>query len=259
MRSHSTVSLGALLATGMLAACSPPVPDGKADATTDAKATATCTDAEKLPGTGLCPAQALALLDPAVLQTTEILPEGCSWSVNETMMGMDDEAIVYQAASCKGKTTRLEMRAGARSAALGYGVSALYDTLPEDFEPVRIFTTEGQADPKAAILAMAKEATENKAEAATCEIQPFNVEGSPVLADAFIINVTEAYLKEQNIAPEEARAACGPYGITDGQRYWVIRQGYSWFIDWGQDGPDFNPNSLTRIVRGPDGVWARMP
>lgn len=50
-----------------------------------------------------------------------------------------------------------------------------------------------------------------------------------------------------------------PYPPTDGVRDWFIRQGYAWLVDFGQDTPDFNPDSIVRIARGANGVWAWMP
>jgi hypothetical protein len=215
--------------------------------------------APALPGTGLCPEQALAFLGDNILKTAESLPEGCTWSVNETMMGMPEEALIYQAASCKGKTTQLEMRAGARSASLGYVVSGVFDPVPADFEPVRIFTTTGQADPKATILQMAKDTTENKEEAAACEIRAFNPEGSGVLTDAFVIDVNAAYKTAKKIDASEANVACGPFGVQDANSFWVIRQGHAWFVDHGQDLPDFNFDTIRWMKKGADGTWAVKP
>jgi glucose/arabinose dehydrogenase len=256
------VFFASLASLALLAACSSEqqkseTKDEAPKAAAEAKGCAS--GAPALPGTGLCPEQALAFLGASILKTAESLPEGCTWSVNETMMGLPDEALIYQAASCKGKTTQLEMRAGARSASLGYVVSGVFDPVPADFEPVRIFTTEGQPDPKATILAMAKETTENKEEAAACEIRAFNPPGSAVLGDAFVIDVSAAYKTAKKIDPAEANVACGPYGVRDANSFWVIRQGHAWFVDHGQDLPDFNFDSIRWIKKGADGAWTVKP
>jgi hypothetical protein len=258
------VALTSLAALTLLAACSSEEQKSeKKDPATPAISTAEAKGcaggAAALPVTGLCPEQALAILDASVFRTSESLPEGCTWSVNETMMSAPDEALIYQAASCNGKTTKLEMRAGAQSATLGYVASGVFENVPADFEPVRIFTTEGQADPKATILKMAKDTTEDKAEAAACEIVSFNPTGSSVLADAFVIDVNAAYKKAKKIDPSEANVACGTYGVRDANSFWVIRQGYAWFVDHGQDTPDFNFDSIRWMKKGADGVWAPKP
>lgn len=249
----------------LLTACAPPSGNENATAAPEAASGAGCPDdGPRLPVTNICAGRAGAYLDPKVMMTSEVLPEGCTWVINDARMGADDEAILYQAARCtdkttqKVRTTQLELRAGARSAALGYVVSGLYENVPADFEPVRIFTTEGQSDPKATILAMARETTEDKQEAAACQIRALNPPGSAVLADAFVIDVNDAYKKAKKLADGDIHPACGPFGMVDGQRYWVIRQGYAWFVDFGQDLPDFNPNSILRMKREAGGAWTAI-
>jgi hypothetical protein len=182
-----------------------------------------------------------------------------------------NEAIVYNALSCKGKTTKLEFSAGARSASLGWGVPAFFDHVPtavqDGWELVRQFRLEGVADPTAMILDMAKAtAKEEKvvaAEIAACELRPA---GDRFPADALVADVNGAYQKAKKFGPDDTGSrddpstgvygACGSYGITDAQVFWMIRDGYAWFIDQGQDAPDFDAGSLTLVRKGADGVWA---
>lgn len=182
-----------------------------------------------------------------------------------------NEAILYNALSCKGKTTKLEFSAGARSASLGWGLSGFFDNVPtagqEGSERVRLFPLAGVADAKAMILEMAKAtAKEEKAQAseiAACELVAAG-EGFP--ADAFVVDVNDAYKKANKLGPYDkgpnddpgtgVYGACGPYGVTDATRFWMIRDGYAWFVDQGQDLPDFDATSLTVFRKGADGAWA---
>jgi hypothetical protein len=223
-------------------------------------------DGPRLPGTGLCQGRAINYFDPVRLaQSTGELPEGCSYVVNETLLPGQDEAILYQALSCNGKTTKLEFSAGARSASLGYGVSGFFEQVPvqgeEGSEKVRIFTLEGVADPQAMILEMAKQTTEDAAEAAACEIRPAG-EGFP--ADAYLVDVNTAYQEANKLGPFDpvtegpaagVYGACGIWGITGASDFWLIRDGYAWFVSQGQDLPDFDAGSLTVFKKGADGQW----
>ncbi len=105
--------------------------------------------------------------DPARLAGAEgDLTEGCTYVINKTMTIDPEEAILYNALSCKGKTTKLEFSAGARSASLTWGVSGFFDNVPtageEGSERVRIFSLLDVADPKAMIPDMAKATAKEK-------------------------------------------------------------------------------------------------
>lgn len=258
----------AALAFVGVVACTPAA--DKAGKTT---AEASCPDdGPRLPGTGLCQGRVANYFDPARLSgAQDDLPEGCSYVINETMTPDPNEAILYNAMSCKGKTTKLEFSAGARSASLSWGVSGFFENVPtggaEGSERVRMFSLQDVADPKAMILDMAKAtAKEEKvpaAEIAACEVRPA---GGSFPADAFIVDVNDAYKKANKLGPYDkgpkddpgagVYGACGPYGVTDSARFWMIRDGYAWFVDQGQDLPDFDATSLTVFRKGADGAWA---
>ena len=227
-------------------------------------------DGARLPGTGLCQGRVANYFDPARLSAaTGDRPEGCSYVINETMTHDPNQAILYNALSCKGKTTKLEFSAGARSASLDWGVSGFFDNVPkageEGSERVRLFPLEGVADAKAMILDMARAtAREEKAKAievAACEIGPAG-EGFPV--DAFMVDVNDAYKKLNKLGPYDglkdgpdagAYVACGSYGYDGGLSYWMVRDGYAWFVKQTQDLPDFDAGSLTVFRKGSDGAW----
>jgi hypothetical protein len=258
--------LSAAVLTFSVMACTP-----AAEKPAEKTAESTCPDdGPRLPGTGLCQGRAVNYFAPERLAASEGLPEGCTWITNETMTPDPDEAILYQAMRCNDKTTKLEFSGGARSASLGYGVSGFFDKVPtmgeEGSERVRIFTLAEVADPKAMILDMAKATAKEEgakaAEIAACEIRPAG-EGFP--ADAFVVDVNDAYKKANKLGPYETGkkdepgygvySACSSYGVTDAQRFWLIRDGYAWFIDQGQDMPDFNATSLTVFRKTAEGGW----
>jgi len=256
-----------------LAACKPP-----ATGTPGTKAQAGCAAGDtRLPGTGLCQIAAVNLFAPERLSSLsnrhDELPVGCEWLVNETMTPDPAEAILYLALRCGGKVTKLEFSAGAHSAALGYGVSGFFEKVPaqgeEGSELVRLFPLEGVPDPKAMILEIAlgnaKEQGVSAGEIAACSVR----EAPEIGLDAYLVDVSDAYKKANKLgAYDEGPAdmpnhgvygACGPFGVSDSHDFWLIRDGYAWFVQQGQDMPDFDAASLTVFRKGSDGVWAQKP
>jgi hypothetical protein len=235
----------------------------KADTGTTTDATASATPASACPddgpqfaGTGLCVGRAVNYIDPANLAADDILPEGCSWQINETMLP-GDEALLYQAMSCNGKTTELEFRGGAQTAALGVKQSGFFDTVPADYEPVRILSLFEVADAQARILDFARAAITDPEEAAACAVRPV---GGDAPADAFVVDASDAFKQARNLvdaeAPGEAYSVCGPFGYSsESLLYWRITGGYAFLFDTGQDVADFNPNSLTVIRKSATGSW----
>lgn len=261
-----------VVAVAALALLSPACTPAAKDPAEESAETSCPDDGPRLPGTGLCQGRVANYFDPARLgAAARDLPEGCAFIINETMTPDPAEAILYNALSCNGKTTKLEFSAGARSASLGWGVSGFFENVPtageEGSDLVRLFPLEGVADPKAMILDMAKAtATEEKAkpaEVAACELRPA---GENFPADAFVVDVNDAYKKANKLGQYDAGpkddpstgvyGACGSYGVTDARVFWMIRDGYAWFVNQGQDLPDFDAGSLTVFRKGSDGTWA---
>lgn len=267
-----TVKLRSLFAAAALligaAACTP-----AADKAAKNAAEASCPDdGQRFAVTGLCQGRVASYFEPTRLVSISDgdLPEGCTYVINETATIDPDEAILYNALSCKGKTTKLEFSAGAHSASLGYGVSGFFDNVPtagaEGSERVRIFSLLEVADPKAMILEMAKATAKEEqapaAEIAACEVRQADGNVPP---DVFVVDVNDAYKKANKLGqydegPKDdpgtgVYGACGPYGVTDAPRFWMIRDGYAWFVDQGQDVPDFDATSLTVFRKNADGSW----
>lgn len=251
----------AAAALATLAACQkpaePPVAVKPATETPVAAAEPGCPDdGPRFAISKLCVGRSINYLDPANKLITDA-PAGCSWTMQETAFPLPDGegVLLFRALSCKGVTTQLEFHGGAHSAALGYVASALYpEAVKANAEPVRIFGSPDQ-DPRAAIEAL-KVGIENKAERASCVLEPAGIDGWP--DDALVIRPNA---KARAKAPKhEPLAACGEFGVDeDSQTFWRIFQGYAWYFFLGQDTMDIDPSSFTLLRKGPDGSWGQVP
>ncbi len=245
---------GSILALGALglAACAPPA--AKKDE--PVAAASTCPDdGPRFAITGKCIGRSINYLGD--VGAPGDLPEGCQWVMNETAFG--DEAILFLAAECKGVKTQFEYGGGARSAELKVVQSALYNPAPPDYAPVKIFTLaddSGKKDQMAVLLDMARQSTTDKKEAAACEVRPLDPAKPD---DQFVVDVSEAFKKANKKKYAEVYSACGPFGVADSQNFWMIKQGYGFFFELGQDNPDFVPRSLTVMQKQPGGEWEPKP
>lgn len=229
-------------ALALIAGCGPSSNSGP-----DASQAAACADgAARLTGTGLCQSEARTLLtaDPNV-RTPEL--EGCTWSIKEVMLPVD-EFLLYNAATCGERDTRLAFAGGAHSAEIAYESSAAYGQEATGRALVRLFGVD--PDPQGALIAAIAETP--AAERASCEVQPAQREGLP--ADALII-APNARARARFPAGQPV-VACGPMGVDETkQSYWRVRQGFAWYFDLGAQDPDIDAGNMTIITRGADGAW----
>lgn len=239
MKSELIAAIGAL---ALCVACGPQAARSPVDA-----AQSSCPDdGPRLPGTGLCQRTALLLLEHAEGAQSVEYPEGCSASVNETMLP-GDQALIYSAARCGEVTTKLAFAGGAHSASISYEASAMGHG--GDDVLIRLFGVD--PDPQGALKEQI--AALSPAERAICEIRPAGADGWP--ADALVIAPNAA--ARARMPKDEPISACGPLGLDeDSARYWRIRQGYAWLFDLGQEAAGFDPASVTVIVKGADGSWS---
>lgn len=245
-------SVAALAALVLCAACGPqpsPMPDAAPVAVDGG---ASCPDdGPRLPGTGVCQGRALAYLDDPKGAREPVLPAGCTWTVNETMLP-GDEALLYRAATCNGVTTRLDYAGGAHSASISYGTSAVFGEAVEGSEVIRLFGVD--PDPQGALKDMIAKLPAR--ERASCVIQPAGVDLWP--SDALVIGPTAA--ARARMPKDEPLSACGDFGLNEDEtRYWRIKQGLAWFFELGQEETDFDPASTTVIAKGADGAWGVKP
>lgn len=230
----------------MASACAP------APTETGDQASGTCADGSApLSVTGLCQDSVAAQIPAARLEIAQTL-EGpaaqCAWTFQDVAIGDGSEAILFRAMRCGDVTTTFEHAGGAHSASLNYQASAL--GAEQGREAARIFVSDPQ-DPNQVIRNLISELP--AAERAKCEVHAANVAGWPT--DALVIGYnTQA---ARTLPANEPNAVCGDYGLDeDAMKYWLVRDGYAYFFNLGQDGLDFDPNSFTLFRRGADGAWA---
>ena len=204
-------------------------------------------DGPRLPETGVCQGRALAYLDDPKGGREPSLPEGCTWTVNETMLP-GDEALLYRAATCKGVTTKLGYSGGAHNASIFYEKSAVFGASAKDEAVLSLFGTD--PDPQGALKQAISELP--MSERAKCEIRPAGIDGWP--SDALEIAPTKA--ARAKMPKDEPITACGKFGLNEDEtRYWRIKQGFAWFFKLGQEEPDFDPASMTVIAKNAEGGW----
>jgi len=250
------LSLASVAAFAFLGpACSPPPAKSVAAPAPAPAASSGCADdGVRLPVTGICAGRAANYLDN--LPSDPPTPDGCAWTFNEAGLG-DAEALLYRAMTCKGVTTRLAFSAGARGASVEYEKSALFGDAAVGKTAVRLFTLD-EKDPRGGLLRLVQEGVEDKAERAACALRAAGFKDWP--DGALVVDVNDAYKARRKINDDEPRTACGPLGLdTDQMSYWLIKQGYAWKFDLGQEETDFDPRTLTLMRKGPDGAWSVVP
>lgn len=196
-------------------------------------------------GSGVCQSRARNYLTIFHGEAPELM-DGCVWAANEAAMPGGDY-LFYLAASCGGRTSKLEFSAGAKFAEVSVASSAMNDGKPGG----KIITvrTIDEDDPYKNILQLARDAMEDKVAAARCLVRP--AAEDRIIADELVVDYSiEEAAKEAEDGP---RYACGPYGYDDeAWTFWRVFGGYSWFFDFGKGGPeDIDPASLT-VVRAED-------
>ncbi len=228
-----------------LSACNGEATDNTAAAATTAAAPACIPGSATLPITGLCEAQASALLlAPPGAQPAA--PDGCTWIVSEAKVL--EGALLYRAAKCKGGIAKLDFVPGARIASFRM-VASPYGP---GSKPETIARMIGGDDPKAAIVAEARQLVEDPAKRARCKLRAADVEGWP--SDALVVDEAPA----PGPPADGIRAACGEFGLDQGaQTFWRVSQGVGWFFQLGQESPVVDAGSFTLVNRGADGSWVR--
>lgn len=231
------------ISLALLAGCGPQAQQSASDASNPSA----CADGgPRLAGTGLCQAEASALLvaDPDV-RTPEL--ENCTWSVKEIMLP-GDEALLYRAATCAGVETTLGYAGGARRAELSYESSAIYGDAARGRVVVAFYGTD--PDPQGALNAAIAELPAR--DRGSCQIVQAEREGLPT--DALLI--APSALARARLFENRPVVACGPQGIDETRvRYWRVRQGFAWFVDLGDRDPDFDAGNMAVFTRGADGEW----
>ncbi len=205
-------------------------------------------DGPHLPVSGLCKDSAINYLE-VVDGWEPDLPEGCDWDVNETKIA--DRILLYRAARCDGRTSRLTAGVGAHMVELMIDASALNADLPRDdygngpkFAEVY---SRFNDDPAQDVEHRALYGMRNTG---SCAARP-----SDDLADGYIVDVSPAERARQP-GDEPPAHLCGDRGYGDDADVWRVFQGHAWFLMLGQDAyQDIDYRSLTLIEPDGSGGW----
>jgi len=123
----------------------------------------------RLPISNVCKGRAVNFMN-----TNDLIldaPDGCVWETQEVDLLLD-EVLLYRSLTCGETETRLLFSAGAKSATLTYGSSALNHENGD--EAVRIFG-DGEANPASYIDAVADDVA-----GTGCAVMAANIEGWPL-------------------------------------------------------------------------------
>jgi hypothetical protein len=230
-----------------MASCKPPAIGGAVAGPAPASAGPCADGSERLPATALCQNEARVRLKEAGGGRPEA-PAGCTWVVNELTLPRDI-TLLYLATRCGDRVTALKHAPGERLSLLTYDWSAR-DGEALRGQTVATMLDASEAEPVEALLALAREAHPDAAEAARCVVAPANAQGWP--ADALVVTLPAGAAPP--VAPVTHSEVCGPYGhTTDAQRYWRVVDGVAFHFNLGQDTPEVDPGSFTLVRRDPSG------
>jgi len=188
----------------------------------------------KLPLTGLCPAEASSAF-MGVYNSTALAP-GCTWGVNETQMAGGD-VLLYRAAKCGSLPGKLEYSGGAHQASLsareiGSTAAGLNITV----------RTADPADPYTSITNYVRQAMNNQQQAISCYAQDLpdgaiKVDIDPVRANALAAK-----------GPYDGQ--CGSLGQRDDASHWRSFGGFVWYVEMTQDAYfSIAPESMVLLQR----------
>jgi len=212
---------------------------GKSDENgSPAEATATpaaCEDGgERLPGSGICVAEAGTYMTLDALADRPA-PEGCTWETRETPLP-EEQFLLYRALTCPGGEARIAFVPGIERAEIRLSDAALPGAPSKGATIGYVYPAKGT--PEDAVLARAKEAAGEGEALPGCIARPAQKPEWP--GDALVVAPADT-------APG---ADCGPFGQRDGiHAFWRVSQGRAWYFDFGDGAAQIVPSSLT-IVPG---------
>lgn len=213
-------------------------------------------DGTRLPLSGLCRSEANVLMQPAEGPEPALYADSCSWALNEAWLAGD--ILLYRAAACSGRVSRLYGGAGAHMAQLEL-IETAYHEDGSDFgkleEPVLYADvyTRFKDSPAEDVQARALYGREGEVPA-SCAARRLDE-----VSDGYVVDVSPAERARQ---PQDEPPAhlCGDYGYGDDADLWRVFQGYAWFLRLGQESyQDIDYRSLTLVTMSEDGSWYEVP
>jgi len=212
--------------------------------------------AATLPQSGLCPAEAAALLIEASAAPAAA-PKGCRWVIRETPFATD--LLLYRTLRCADRQTTVELRVGNHMSDLVYTSRADGGVVgdADDNALVLGHIFAGNPDGRSRILWEARDSVSDARAATRCDLKPpYLNEGLP--SDALIVDVARS---PADLARDDATPLCGPFGYNPAGgsiEFWRPHQGYAWFFKMGTDVWDVDPGSFTIITKDAADTWQRV-
>lgn len=213
----------------------------------------------KLRLSGLCASQAARLMpakDPNWAQTLQA--HGCTAVINEA--SFVHGALLYWAASCKGKVAQLEMRVMGSGAELYVTQSHVRSHGKPD--KAGELSTGINRPMQAYITDRARTEMEHFSKNAFTKRQINRCKAYKRPDIGPNIYLVDEYAPNQQPTGDAAyRDACGRYGLTaDSFSYWRAGPTYTWFFNGrSQDAlKDFDRSSLALVARNKAGQWIRV-
>ena len=189
-------------------------------------------DGPRLPASNVCKGRAVNFMNTDDLAISA--PDGCIWETQELDLLLD-EVILYRSLTCGEQDTRLKLEAGAQSATIVYGASALGHE--QGGFAARLFGGNEDTAPESYLTSVIE-----RGKGATCEIGPPSLEGWP--SDALVIGVR---------SPDGAsilESDCGAFSfLQDANAYWRLVDDFAIYFDSGQDVSAIDPASFTIIKK----------
>jgi len=208
----------------------------------------------RLPLTGLCRSDAMAMLTIVEGPETELIGN-CTWSINEAALA--GQMLLYRAAECSGRVSRLYGGAGAHMAELELVETAFHEDgsifgkLEEPVSYAHVFL-RNKPTPAEDVAAVALDP--RMPDIATgCVVRKMDE-----VTDGYTVDVSPAERARQ---PQDEPPAhlCGDYGYGDDADLWRVFQGYAWFLKLGQDSyQDVDYRSLTLLEPDGETGWKRV-
>tara|TARA_B100000678_G_scaffold51353_1_gene40979 strand:+ start:1259 stop:2539 length:1281 start_codon:yes stop_codon:yes gene_type:complete len=210
-------------------------------------------DGPRLPLSGLCTDAAYAYLNVVEGPEPELAADSCEWAINEAWMA--GQMVLYRAAQCSGRTSRLIGGAGAHMANLDLIETAYHEdgsAFGKLDEEVRYADVIGRfKDTPAEDVEHAALYGRQREVPTSCKARKMDD-----VTDGYIVDVSKAERARQ---PQDEPPAhlCGSYGYGDDGDLWRVFQGYAVFLYLGQDAyQDIDYRSLTLLDPDGDGGWS---